>query len=72
MDSADPRAAADRVELRHELTDEPMLWSDPGGILQVLNNLLCNAIKHSPGGGVATVRARLKKESVILDVPTPG
>lgn len=45
---------------------------DPGRILQVLGNLLSNAIRHSPDGGTVTVRARAEGEVVVLEVRGTG
>jgi PAS domain S-box-containing protein len=54
------RAATAGVELRLELSpDLPLILADPTLLSHVINNLLDNAIKFSPGGGKVTVRAHV-------------
>jgi two-component system, OmpR family, phosphate regulon sensor histidine kinase PhoR len=46
-------------------TDEPSrtIRADPGGLRQILANLLSNAARYTPDGGTITVRARLEHGS---------
>ena len=45
---------------------------DPERLRQALDNLIANAVAHSPGGGVVTVTARREGESVVLAVVDEG
>ena len=45
---------------------------DPGRLRQVLDNLVANAIGHSPPGGTVTVKARRLGESVEISVTDEG
>lgn len=45
---------------------------DPTRMHQVLANLLSNALKFTPSGGVVTVRLRAQPEEVILQVTDTG
>jgi two-component system, OmpR family, sensor histidine kinase VicK len=45
---------------------------DPDAVLQVLTNLLSNALKYSPDGGEIVVRARTVGESVEISVEDHG
>ncbi len=51
-------AAARRIDLRTETDGEgfPEILADPVRLDEVLNNLVSNAIKHSPEGGVVSLR----------------
>ena len=54
----EPRAAEKSVEIDVEATDGmPEVSADPLRLDEVLNNLVSNAIKHSPTGGKVTLRA---------------
>lgn len=52
----------------------PPVWADKEKLLQVLTNLLTNAIKYSPNGGCITLVAReeLEKERVVVSVADQG
>jgi signal transduction histidine kinase len=45
---------------------------DPNRLEQALQNLVANAIRHTPSGGTVTVRAGLKADTVILSVEDTG
>jgi signal transduction histidine kinase len=52
--------------------DLPPLLADPDFLEQVLVNLLDNAVKFSPDGGVVRVRAMADGERVVLAVSDQG
>lgn len=66
-------AASASLELRAEVAgDLPELWADRDRLLQVLENLLGNAIKFTPPGGRITVGAAPKDGEVLLWVADTG
>jgi PAS domain S-box-containing protein len=47
------------VELRNDVQDDlPRLWADKNHLIQILTNLVGNALKYTPQGGEAWVAAR--------------
>jgi len=52
--------------------DFPIVRADPRRIEQVLRNLLDNAIKYSPDGGLVVVRGRVAASEVVVSVADDG
>jgi signal transduction histidine kinase len=50
----------------------PVVEADPERITQVLRNLLDNAVKYSPGGGLIIVRAETRCNEVVISVADQG
>jgi len=48
------------------------LWADPDRIMQILTNLLGNAIKFSSEGGTVELTAQLKGEQILFQVKDQG
>lgn len=52
--------------------DFPILDADPDRIVQVLRNLLDNAVKYSPQGGLVVVRGELRESEAVISVADQG
>jgi K+-sensing histidine kinase KdpD/putative methionine-R-sulfoxide reductase with GAF domain len=52
--------------------DFPIVQADPRRITQVLRNLLDNAVRYSPDGGLVVVRGQAADEEVIVSVADEG
>ncbi len=50
----------------------PIVDADPNRIEQVLRNLLDNAVKYSPRGGVVVVRGEVREGEVVISVADQG
>jgi signal transduction histidine kinase len=50
----------------------PIVDADPDRIAQVLRNLLDNAVKYSPGGGLVIVRGEVGEDKVVISVADQG
>ena len=66
-------ADAARVKLVAEVVpDTPQIDADPARIRGVLSNLLSNAIRHTPAGGIITVSAHRSGDAVAIAVRDTG
>ena len=60
------------VRIRREPADGGMVSADHGRLMQVLGNLLGNAIKFSPEGGTVAISARATEDEVIVAIKDEG
>lgn len=68
-----PQALTAQVTLRAHLHDPLAQWvMDRPLLLRALGNLVSNAIKHSPAGGVVDLQTALGEERLILRVRDSG
>jgi signal transduction histidine kinase/DNA-binding response OmpR family regulator len=59
--------------LRVEIEDEPLpAWADGERIAEVVENLLQNAVKYSPGGGEVRLSVKRERETAIVSVSDHG
>ncbi|MDI1433980.1 PAS domain S-box protein [Polyangium sorediatum] len=72
-ESIETLAAARSIHVTHELDpDLPRILADHDRILQVFSNLLGNAIKFTPEGGVVTVHAHRSDRYIEICVSDTG
>jgi len=68
-----PIAESEGVKIQTEITPKlPLIEADSSRISQVVNNLLNNALNHTPTGGCITLRIVLDENRVRLDVEDTG
>jgi PAS domain S-box-containing protein len=68
-----PLASASSLDLRVDVArDLPHIWGDRHRLLQVLENLMGNAIKFTPAGGSITVGAASRDHEVVFRVTDTG
>lgn len=52
--------------------DLPVVTADPDRLMQVLINLLGNALQYTPEGGKVTISTRLEKQCIVVSVSDTG
>jgi signal transduction histidine kinase len=70
VDDIARRTAVHRFVL--DFPDFPIVDADPVRIGQVLHNLVDNAVKYSPQGGLIVVRGMVKDDEVVVSVSDQG
>ncbi|MDO0930636.1 HAMP domain-containing sensor histidine kinase [Streptomyces sp. DG2A-72] len=65
-------ADAAGVELRTDIDGTPWLDADPVRMRQALGNLVSNALRHTPAGGIVTLAARQDGDHVVIEVADTG
>jgi signal transduction histidine kinase len=70
--SMEPRAAAKRVALTCSGVPVPAIDADRGRVLQVLDNLVSNAVKFTPEGGAVNVSVSCEEDHVVVEVADTG
>lgn len=66
------RAEDNRLQLVYDPVDAPEIDADPRAVKQVLLNLMTNAIKFTPEGGVVSVDVVSKSAGLIISVSDTG
>ena len=72
VDETRPAAAAKGVRIEASIAPETMLRGDPGRLAQVTRNLLSNALKFTPRGGLVSVEVTREDQALILRVHDTG
>ncbi len=67
-----PLAEAKRIMISREVGELPGLTIDAERILQVLRNLIGNALKFTPRGGTVSIKARHEEKSILVSVADTG
>ena len=72
VDAFRPEAERRELQLIVQTGDLPLLRVDPFRIKEVLSNLLSNALRYSPDGGVVRIEALERPEEVVVRVTDQG
>ncbi len=73
LDTLALAAEAQQVTLTSQIADNlPPVQADPDRVAQVLRNLLVNALRHTPPGGLVTAQARPAGDAVEITIADTG
>lgn len=67
-----PLAEAELVTLEVELTPPLSVYGDVARLSQVMQNLLSNALQHTPAGGVIRLRGVCERDQIRLEISDTG
>lgn len=65
-------AAQKDIVIEHVSHHKIQIWADPGSVMQVMENLISNAVKFSPHAGKVLITSRLYHERARVEVKDTG
>jgi two-component system, OmpR family, sensor histidine kinase VicK len=64
---------SEELQFARNLKDEPLwIWIDKDKMTQVLDNIISNAIKYSPEGGIITLETVVKEKRLFVKISDQG
>ncbi len=73
LDDYQERAKVGGIALENQVTDKQLqVRADEESLVQILGNLVDNAIKYTPEGGTVTIRSHCEGEKAVIEVSDTG
>ncbi|HLR59361.1 MAG TPA: cell wall metabolism sensor histidine kinase WalK [Pseudogracilibacillus sp.] len=73
IDRFDMNVKDDRIILNREIPNEnTYVWMDRDKMTQVLDNIISNAIKYSPDGGIINLKVEKKMRHIVVSIEDNG
>lgn len=65
-------ASVHAINLHHEVAENTAVFADGKMLISIIQNIVSNAIKHSPEGGDITVSAKTSDDKIIVQIKDNG
>jgi len=65
-------ASVNAINLHHEIKENTSVFADGKMLISIIQNIVSNAIKHSPQGGKITISSKSKGDKIIIQVKDTG
>ncbi len=73
LTDCEERAKAAQIELQNEAgSDSTIVRADEESLMQILDNLVDNAIKYTPSGGAIVIRCHQESTEAVIEVSDTG
>lgn len=72
FDTLKETATVNAINLHNEVEENSNVFADKKMLLSVLQNIVSNALKHTPPGGKITVTAKCKEDKMIIRIEDTG
>jgi signal transduction histidine kinase len=60
------------INLHHEIEENASVFADEKMLLSILQNIVSNALRHTPEGGNIIIRAKRKSDKMIVEIKDNG
>lgn len=72
FDTFNETASTNSICLQHEVDENATVFADGKMLLSIIQNIVSNAVKHTPEGGKITITAKSKEDKMIVKIKDTG
>lgn len=72
FDTLNETASLNSIYLYHEVDENATVFADGKMLLSIIQNIVSNAVKHTPEGGKITITAKSKEDKIIVQIKDTG
>jgi two-component system CheB/CheR fusion protein len=72
FDTLNETASLNSIYLHHEVDENATVFADGKMLLSIIQNIVSNAVKHTPEGGKITITAKSKEDKIIVQIKDTG
>ncbi|MDP2890756.1 MAG: PAS domain-containing sensor histidine kinase [Bacteroidota bacterium] len=72
FDTLNETASLNSIDLHHEVDENATVFADGKMLFSIIQNIVSNAVKHTPDGGKITITAKSKEDKMIVQIKDTG